>query len=458
MSSTIGEEQVFVLPERIRRELQKGETIWHSQSACHVSKRFPTGKWMAQTRREEHGRLVKYPIKGFGTPQECLAYLKTLRPNAAGKVTARRSNEPTVHDLYEYARAHTWKRLSERRKAGKESRWRLHIAPYWSGWALSQVTRRAAQEWITEREAAILAGEAGTLGIPQLLEVRTDLNQLFELAADVDEGYGERRNPFQGLSFVDAEPRSMITMESPQFSPILNACYSLVDENLAVPWIVEMFATSLLSGLREGEVVALMANRIDFKKGVITVDRALKLKAQDVDDESGVPKGPILRVALGLPKKNKTRVVPLSDQLASILQPLVEQTDMTLARPFLWANASGGMKELNRFHNGFKTLRKRLDLLANLKEDRWSVFNALVDEHRADSSLRIPKIFDRLDFRDTRNSFASYANEVGIPQATREAILGHSKGVTNVTYTDITERAMDDARERLSSGWSWNRG
>ncbi len=58
-------------------------------------------------------------------------------------------------------------------------------------------------------------------------------------------------------------------------------------------------------------------------------------------------------------------------------------------------------------------------------------------------------------FRDTRNSFASYAEEVGIPQATREYFLGHgAKGVTNRFYTDLTSKLLSDATSRLSSGWS----
>ncbi len=74
----------FVLTDRIHRELKKGETIYHSELPCHVSKKFPEGKRIAQVRREERGKLVKYPVKWFGTPKEALDYIRSLRPGAAG--------------------------------------------------------------------------------------------------------------------------------------------------------------------------------------------------------------------------------------------------------------------------------------------------------------------------------------------------------------------------------------
>lgn len=399
--------------------------------------------------------MVKYPVKGFGTPHDALAYIKTLRPNAAGRVASKRQGEPTVRELYEYVRAHSWKKLSERRKAGKESRWKLHIAPYWAEWALSEVSRRAAQEWLTGVEEKIANGQAGSLGIPQLNEVRTDLSQLFEVAPDFDDAYEERRNPFQGLSFEVAPQRAKVTLESASFDPILNATFTLVKANLAVDWVAQMFATSLLAGLREGEVMALMANRIDWNRKIITVDRALRLNAQDVDDETGLPSGEIKRMALGLPKNDKTRIVPMSNQLITILEPLCEKIDTKAPRPFLWQNGSGGMKELTRLQLGFTTLRKNLGLMAKFEHGRWSKLNDLIDELKERKDQHLPKVFDRLDFRDTRNSFASYANEVGMPQATREAILGHSKGITNVVYTELTATALKDAQKRLSRGWVW---
>jgi hypothetical protein len=111
------------VPERIKRELRKGETIYHSAMANHVSAKFPTGKWIAQLRREEPGKLIKYPVKGFGSPKEALDYLKSLRPNAQGVVHAARQGEPTVAKLYEFVKTHKKTRLAESTKKARESRW-----------------------------------------------------------------------------------------------------------------------------------------------------------------------------------------------------------------------------------------------------------------------------------------------------------------------------------------------
>lgn len=451
------------LPETIRRQLRTGETIWHSRSACHVSAKFPDGKWLGKVRRRVNGKITNYPVKGFGSPQEALAHVKSFRPDAAGRATVKRPGEPTVAELYEYVRTHGWKKLSESRKRTKAARWRNYIAPYWGSWALSEVTRRKAQEWITDTEALILSGKIeakGTngqkLGIPQFNEIRTDLSQLFDRATDLDEAYGERRNPFDDLSFEEAPKRALVTIESAYFAPILDISFELARLELVTPWIVEMFATSLLAGLREAEVLALMANRIDWNKKIITVDRAMRQYAQDVDDETGLPEGPVKSVALGLPKNEKTRIVPISAQLEEVLRPAWERANRSCPRPFLWASSAGTMREKTLFQKAFKVLRGRLDNLAELRDIRWKRFNQLVAELKEDETRRLPKLFGRLKFRDTRNSFASYSNEVRVTQATRELILGHARGVTNVRYTVATGKALDDARVRLSNGWDWN--
>jgi integrase len=258
------------------------------------------------------------------------------------------------------------------------------------------------------------------------------------------------------LSFLASPKRARVTIESQHYGVVLNAGFALVERDLATKWIVEMFATSLLGGLREGEVLGLLTTRLDFKKGIIVVDRALRKNAQDVDKD-GLPVGPIKRVALGLPKSDKTRIVPMSDQLASILKPIWEEVGGSKEERFLWPNSKNGMKEVTRFHRAFATLRKRFDLMAKLKDDRWERFNELVEEMRSDKSIRLPDRFGAIDFRDTRNSFASFTNEVRLAQATREAVMGHAKGVTNVSYTDLTAKAVADARRRLTAGWQWEK-
>ncbi len=444
------------LPERVRRELRTGETVYHSLAACHISGKFPDGKWVGQVRREERGRLIKYPVKAFGTPQEALAYVKSLRPDEKGRVYSPSAGEATVSDLYEYARKHAWKNLSAKRRDMKESRWRLHIEPYWGEVPLSQVTRRAVQEWITEVEEEISSGRSGGLGLAQFSQCRLDLHSFFEVIGLFDERFEDRRNPFraQGLAYTACEQRPRVCLESQHFPVIELACRRMVEEGLVTDWAAAMFLVSLLSGLRLGETMALCRDQIDFKSGAILVDRAVRERARELDRVTMVPVGEIRRMAINLPKGNKIRTVPVSDQLIGILKPFANRVRTNSGGwELLFPSEAGTLKEEARVKAAFTTLCKRMDELANHqgRGGRGWQQNALLPEF---ASHNLPKVWTRIVYRDTRNSFASYAEEVGIPQATREAILGHGpKGVTNKAYTDVTSKGFQDARKRLTRGW-----
>lgn len=449
------------LPDRIHRELRKGETVFHSTNPCHVSAKFPEGKWVAQIRRTEKNKLVKYPVKAFETPQLALAYVKSLRPDEKGKVYAATQGEATVTELYDYVRKNLWTGIGAKRQELKESRWRLHLAPHWGDWEISQVTKRAAQEWIGEVQQAIAGGKAGKLGLPQFNEARMDMHGLFEALDSFDERYAEKKNPFAGLVFQTAGARARICIESGHFAAVECGCRRLVECGLATDWVTAQFLISLFGGLRLGEVIALCRDQIDFANGVIHVDRALGEKDQEIRDPRKkdargrmIPEGEIQRIAVNLPKGDKVRIVPMSDQLAAIIRPFYDRPGVQGAKwDFLFPSEHGGMKEQTLQARGFATLCKRLDELAKheSKTGRGWPRNPLVEEF---SAIELPDVWDMIDFRDTRNSFASYAEEVRIPQATREAILGHgAKGITNRSYTDVTSKLLQDARKQLSKGW-----
>jgi len=460
------------LPERIRRDLRKGETIFHSEMACHVSAKFPDGKWIGQVRRDEHGKLVKYPVKGFGTPKEALDYIKSLRPDERGRVHSVRQGEPTVTALYEFVTTQRQKRIGERTKDGKETRWRLYIEPEWGGCALSQVTGRAAQEWITDIEARISQGRAGSLGLAQFEKVRTDLHALFESIGSFSPIYEDRKNPFANLDFTASPPRAKVTIESQYFAAITHACSRLVEEGLCTEWVTVMFQTSLLAGLREGESLVLCRDQLDFDNGAILVDRAMRRTSRAIDPRTRLEVGSVLRQAMNLPKRgvpghDKSRVVPMSDQLAAILRPIYKRAGVKgAAWDLMWPSEHGTIKEMNRFRTAWSTLKGRLNEIATLaplkkpetgwpevpKRPGWPC-NPLVEAARRNPALRLPNIFGEIDFRDTRNSFASYTNEIGLAQATREELLGHEGGLTNAVYTVVTSVAFQDARKRLSEGW-----
>ncbi len=73
------------VPATIRRQMREGESIYFSSTACYRSAKNPEGKWVAQVRRTERGRLAKYPVKAFATAQEALVYIKNLRTASRDK-------------------------------------------------------------------------------------------------------------------------------------------------------------------------------------------------------------------------------------------------------------------------------------------------------------------------------------------------------------------------------------
>ena len=363
--------------------------------------------------------------------QLALAYTKSLRPDEKGKVYAAAQGEATVSELYAYIKKHLWTGIGPKRQELKDSRWRLHLEPYWGSWCISEVTKRAAQEWVSEVESAIASGKAGKLGLPQFNECRLDLHGMFEALDSFDERFADKKNPFAGLAFKAREERAHISIESGAFPAVEYACRRLVEAGLATEWVTTQFLISLLGGLRLGEVMALCRGQIDFEHGLIHVDRAMREKDQEIldprkRDAKGrmMPEGEVRRVAVNLPKGDKIRLVPLSDQLAAIIRPFYDRPKVAGAKwDFLFPSAKGDMREQTRQAHGFGTLCKRLDEIAK-QESRggrgWAA-NAITYEFEKGE---LPDIWDVIVFRDTRNSFASYAEEVGISAGNARSDFG----------------------------------
>jgi integrase len=199
----------------------------------------------------------------------------------------------------------------------------------------------------------------------------------------------------------------------------------------------------------------------------------MRRNSKGLDPKTRREGGPVRRQAMHLPKGGtltnpRHRVVPMSDQLAEILRPIHENPGPEIAEwDLLWPSANANFREHSRFRRAWSTLCKRFTEVADFAaigqkgpwpevptQRGWKA-NPAVAEARDDPRLRFPSLFSDIDFLDTRNSFASYMNEVNISQATREHILGHGGGnLTNSVYTVVTGTAFQDARKRLSSGWT----
>jgi integrase len=230
-------------------------------------------------------------------------------------------------------------------------------------------------------EEKIEQGEADTLGLPQFQKVRTDLHFIFNAMRSFSPDYENRANPFAELDFTEQTPRVKVTIESIHFAAISRACSRFVEEGLCTEWITQMFLTSLLSGLREGETMALCRDQLDLKNGVILVDRALRRSSRALDPKTRREVGPVRRQAMHLPKGGSTsnprhRVVLMSDQLKEVLRPIHAKSGVQGGEwNLIWPSEAGGLKEQSRFRKAWSTLCKRLEEVAQYAatdhEDNW---------------------------------------------------------------------------------------
>ena len=349
-------------------------------------------------------------------------------------------------ELYEYCRKHHFKNLSPRRVNEKELRWEKHLREVWASWPLCTLRRPDAQEWVTDEEAKRADGK----GLSQLSECRTDMHGYFQEA--IKSGFFEYANPFQALAFIKPQGRQRTTIQSRDFNAVLTVAYMLVEAKLVAKWQIDAWAVSLLSGLRHGEVFALRHSSIDRDRKAILVDRAVAHRRRALNDD-GVPVGDVLPIALwyvkgGSRQNPKSRYVPITDQLASVLDRMPSQP-----AGFVFASENGGLKQPKRCQDTFTNFRKRMNEVAKGSENRSSAMNAVIEEVR-ERDLKLPDVFDRIQYRDSRNSFLSYAAEVGVPDPTCMALAGHA-GTTTLfrNYQDLTTTAFEQARTKLSDGW-----
>jgi integrase len=120
-------------------------------------------------------------------------------------------------------------------------------------------------------------------------------------AIDTYEKYPNLRNPFSKVKLETPEAREA-TVVAPEDA--MKAIRRL--ENPADRAFLGLF---FLAGLRLSEQMALTTEQLDFEKGLIIVDRAVKL-------------GPTGRQEVGLPKGDKTRLVAVCPTLAELLRPI----------------------------------------------------------------------------------------------------------------------------------------
>jgi len=160
----------------------------------------------------------------------------------------------------------------------------------------------------------------------------------------------------------------------------------------------------LNSGVRAGEMRAMQVSSIDFEKGFISIDKAVKRTGK-----------------LGLPKNNKTRLIPLGDDVLEFLKSVLQEKSGYIIGGDTYTTHSG-------FRGRYEWFFNRLNLYL---------------ESRGEKPIEMKSP------HSTRHTFASIRQKHGMPIAILMAIMGHSSRemTDHYTHVDDLETLMDAVRK-----------
>lgn len=185
-----------------------------------------------------------------------------------------------------------------------------------------------------------------------------------------------------------------------------------------------LYLTALNTGLRQGELLALTWNDIDFNKQCIYVNKAIKRVAKV--DKDGRHESDILLQSTKTTTSNRT--VPMPVILIKVLrQYKIKQFQNPLIGSKYYSNNN------LVFCNEYGTYLVRGTVLKNFKK-----------------TLRNNGINPR-KFHDLRHTYATRLFELGENPKTVQTLLGHSNvAVTLDTYTHVLDNVKDNAVSKLN--------
>lgn len=174
----------------------------------------------------------------------------------------------------------------------------------------------------------------------------------------------------------------------------------------------------LYCGLRPGEAAALVWADVNFKKGILSVEKAMKH-----DGSIGEPK-----------TQAGHRKIPIPEEfLAELSEKRGEPFD------FICKNASGFKLTESSIKRMWMTLKNKMQIEAGCKVFR----NALVPPY---------PIPDDLVMYCLRHTYCTDLQAAGVPINVARELMGHSDiSMTAKIYTHFSEESFEDAREKIQN-------
>jgi integrase len=316
---------------------------------------------------------------------------------AAGRITFR-----------EYAEA--WLRtrvLDESSREGVEIRVRLHLYPFFGARHLAAIKPGHIREWDASMVDVIAPATRSV--------IFTHLRSILGAAVD-DERIA--KNPCSARSVTPPRPieRKVVPWTLEQITAIragLPARYrGLVDLGSGC-------------GLRQGELLGIAADDIDFATGWIHIRRQVKRVRS--------------RLVFGLPKNDKDRRVPLPDSVADRLRAHIDATP-PVAVTLPWEDPA--KPERVTADLVFTTTRRNAINRSGLNEDCWApaLRSAGITPNRATGMHAL------------RHFYASALLDAGESIKALASYLGHSDpGFTLRVYTHLMPASEDRTRKAIDS-------
>ncbi|MEJ7790232.1 MAG: site-specific integrase [Thermoleophilaceae bacterium] len=272
---------------------------------------------------------------------------------------------------------------------------RWHLAPFFGGKALDRITRHDVEALIEHERAAEQSAKS-------ILNYLGLLHSIFD--------YGQRRDWVTGnpCKLVD-KPRAadrdadVRFLDQEELEALIRA--AAADDLGRVEAV--MYLTAAMTGMRQGELLALRWMDVDW------LAHRVRVRRNFVRGEYGTPKS-----------KRSTRSVPLADRVAVELEALSRVTAFTADDDLVFAHP----------HTG-----KPIDRSKLLKRYKAALKRAGVRELR---------------FHDLRHTFGTRTAGAGVPLRTIQEWMGHRDSKTTAIYADYSpsDREAEQVEAAFGSG------
>ena len=258
-----------------------------------------------------------------------------------------------------------------------ESVVRVHLVPFFDGLVLEEVGQSHLEAFIAEKQAQGTAPKS----------IRNYLGLLHSIFAFAERRGWTRGNPCKFVELpeaaqADADIRFLDQAE-------LEALVRATPDDGLGPTDRVLCLTAAMTGLRQGELLALRWRDIDWRAGRIRVRQSY------VRGEFGTPKS-----------KRSTRSVPLADRLAGELERLFQRSAWQADDDLVFPHPETG---------------RPLERSRLLKRFKGSLARARVREVR---------------FHDLRHTFGTRMAAAGVPLRTLQEWMGHRDFKTTLIYAD----------------------